>query len=118
MRVKPELPILKLQPIRIPSSWKVDYNTFVELDPKTLNEKDEKWINFTEDLLQMSYIRDNIILDIGWYPEADPQGEYGLELIKNLDWSNPLESYSTKDKFALMTKVEYLLWAVGQGYYN
>lgn len=39
MRVKPELPILKLQPIRIPSSWKVDYNTFVELDPKTLNEK-------------------------------------------------------------------------------
>ncbi|TKJ84377.1 hypothetical protein PaeCFBP13512_21620 [Paenibacillus sp. CFBP13512] len=115
MRVKSELPILKSQPIRISSSWKVDYNTFVELDPKTLNEK---WINFTEDLLQMSYIRDNIIWDIGWYPEANPLGEYGLELIKNLDWSNPIESYSTKHKVALLAKLEYLLWAVGQGYYN
>lgn len=46
------------------------------------------------------------------------KGEYGLELIKNLDWSNPIESHSTKDKVVLLAKLEYLLWAVGQGYYN
>ncbi len=31
------------------------------------------------------------LLDVGWYPEGDPTGSYGIELIKNEDWENPLE---------------------------
>ncbi|MGG0754340.1 hypothetical protein [Brevibacillus laterosporus] len=48
---------MKLQPLRIPSAWKVDYNTFIELDPKMLDEADSKWMHFTEDLLQISHSR-------------------------------------------------------------
>ncbi|WP_311295165.1 hypothetical protein [Paenibacillus sp. MER TA 81-3] len=118
MRVKRNPPTLKLQPFRIPSSWKVDYNTFIELDPKILNRYDDKWINFTEDLLQISHTRYKILLDVGWYPEGDPNGEYGLELIKDHDWGNPLESYSTNSKDEIVAKIEQLLWQVGEGDYN
>lgn len=112
-------PTSRLQPLRIPSSWEVSYNSLEELDPKELGtEKSEKWFNFTEDLLQIKNTRYNIVLDVGWYPEADPAGSYGLELIKNSDWSSPLVSFSTSDKNKLIDQIELLLWQVGEGYFN
>ncbi|MCR8979551.1 hypothetical protein [Brevibacillus laterosporus] len=118
MRVKCALPTVKLQPFRIPSAWKVDYNTFIELDPKILDEADSKWMHFTEDLLQISHSRYPILVDVGWYPEGNSHGEYGLEVIKDHDWSNPLESFSTNDKDEMVAKIEQLLQIIGAGYYS
>ncbi|MEK3789132.1 hypothetical protein [Paenibacillus sp. FSL K6-1230] len=112
-------PEIKLLPLRFPSSWEISYNTLVELDPSDLKEDDEnKWRNFTEDLLQVKHTKYNILLDVGWYPEGDPQGLYGIELIKDFDWANPLVTFDTKNISDLVEKIEFLLWQVGEGYYN
>jgi hypothetical protein len=112
------MPMIKLQPFRIPSNWEVSYNSFTELDPVNLGKKPGEWINFTENLLQIKNIRYNILLDVGWYPEGDPNGSYGVELIKDNDWQNPLVSFNTANKKEVVEKIELLLWQVGEGFYN
>lgn len=119
MKISKKPPIIKLQPLRIPSSWIISYNSFTELDPKKIDEEDRsKWINFTEDLLQAKHLKYNILMDVGWYPEGNSSGSYGLELIKDNDWSNPLISYETRIKDEIVEKIELLLWQVGEGMVN
>ncbi|QDH21688.1 hypothetical protein [Saccharibacillus brassicae] len=113
------VPKVKLLPLRIPSGWEVSYNSLTEMDPSQQKTDDENvWFNFTEDLLQVKHTKFGILLDVGWYPERDPDGYYGLELIKNYDWSNPLVSVDTKDIQDLAERIESLLWQSGTGYYN
>ncbi|TYP73979.1 hypothetical protein [Paenibacillus methanolicus] len=78
----------------------------------------ERWFNFTEDLLQLCHTKYDILLDVGWYPEADPTGHYGLELIKGRDWQSPLVSFGTNDKAEIVEKIELLVWQVGEGFFN
>ncbi|MCC2931188.1 hypothetical protein [Bacillus sp. LBG-1-113] len=78
--------------LRIPAGWTVDYITIKDTDPKTLEASDDAWLfDFNQDLLQISHKTKNLLLDVGWYPDGDPTGSYGIELIKNEDWDNPLE---------------------------
>ncbi|MGG1337084.1 hypothetical protein [Bacillus subtilis] len=78
--------------LKIPAGWTVDYITLKDTDPKTLETNDDAWLfDFNQDLLQISHKTKNLLLDVGWYPEGDPAGSYGIELIKNEDWENPLE---------------------------
>lgn len=42
-----------------------------------------------EDLIQIEY-DDGYIIDVGWYPEFDPMGNFKLVLIKDYDWENAL----------------------------
>ncbi|KUP29399.1 MULTISPECIES: hypothetical protein [Bacillus] len=78
--------------LRIPAGWTVDYITIKDTDPKTLEASDDAWLfDFNQDLLQISHKTKNLLLDVGWYPDGDPTGSYGIELIKNEDWENPLE---------------------------
>ncbi|MEC1672763.1 hypothetical protein [Bacillus mojavensis] len=78
--------------LKIPAGWTVDYITLKDTDPKTLEASDDAWLfDFNQDLLQVSHKTKNLLLDVGWYPDGDPTGSYGIELIKNEDWENPLE---------------------------
>ncbi|MEC1685245.1 hypothetical protein [Bacillus mojavensis] len=78
--------------LKIPAGWTVDYITVKDTDPETLEANDDAWLfDFNQDLLQISHKTKNLLLDVGWYPEGDPTGSYGIELIKNEDWDNPLE---------------------------
>ncbi|MBK4204732.1 hypothetical protein EGI09_12500 [Bacillus subtilis] len=78
--------------LKIPAGWTVDYITLKDTDPKTLEANDDAWLfDFNQDLLQISHKTKNLLLDVGWYPEGDPTGSYGIELIKNEDWENPVE---------------------------
>ncbi|MBN3522648.1 hypothetical protein [Paenibacillus apiarius] len=105
----------QLQPLRIPSTWLVTYNGFLEIDPKEVSPEDDTWLSFTQDLLQLEHNRYNIIVDLGWYPEAEPEGEYGLKLIKEKDWERPIGSLSTKNKDEVVHTIEMWLWRVGGG---
>lgn len=100
------------QPLRIPEQWKVDYNTFIDTDPKEMEKMSplKRGLIFTGSLLQMSFERDGLVLDLGWYPEGDPQGKYGLVLLRGNDWGKPLVSYSTSLKEDIVQKIEELLW--------
>ncbi|APH66459.1 hypothetical protein BN2127_JRS7_00587 [Bacillus subtilis] len=78
--------------LKIPAGWTVDYITLKDTDPKNLEANDDTWLfDFNQDLLQISHKTKNLLLDVGWYPEGDPAGSYGIELIKNEDWGNPVE---------------------------
>jgi hypothetical protein len=46
-------------------------------------------IELQEDLLQIQY-DNNIVVDVGWYPELDPSGKFIIYIIKDSDWDSPL----------------------------
>lgn len=69
-------------------------------------------LNVYLNIHQINHSRYPILVDVGWYPEGNPHGEYGLEVIKDHDWSNPLESFSTNDKDEMVAKIEQLLQQV------
>lgn len=49
-----------------------------------------------EDMLQVSY--DNgYLIDVGWYPEFDEEGNFRVYLIKDLQWDNPILQKSCRD---------------------
>lgn len=64
----------------------ITYNTF-EIDFNV--PFSEQLDNMTEDLLQIRYDGD-YVLDVGWYPEFDSDGNFKICVIKNDDWDNPL----------------------------
>lgn len=49
-----------------------------------------------------------MLLDVGWYPEGDPIGSYGIELIKNEDWDNPLEDVRCTELKELSKQLDYI----------
>ena len=69
-------------------------------DLKIINFKlsflEQRW-SFKEDLLQMGCQNDVITIDVGWYPEFIIDGCFGIKVIKNYNWSNPLIEKETKD---------------------
>ncbi|WP_412028809.1 hypothetical protein [Deinococcus yunweiensis] len=50
-----------------------------------------------EDLLQVVY-PDGQTLDVGWYPEGDPKGEYRILVVSDGDWDTPLLDLSTAEE--------------------
>ncbi|MDM1528404.1 hypothetical protein [Myroides odoratimimus] len=57
-----------------------------------------------EDLLQAAF--DNqIILDIGWYPEFDINGHFSVQVIANYNWEAPLYKENCKSFTCLETAV-------------
>ena len=66
-----------LQPLRIPAGWFISYNMFSEYDPDTDGE--EYCFELCEDLLQLK--NKNLLIDLGWYPEGDINGNYKLYLV-------------------------------------
>ena len=67
-------------------SGKVVYNQY-HIDFS--NPFEEQLYELTEDLLQIEY-KNGLVLDIGWYPEMDPNGCLKVHLIKDADWYSPL----------------------------
>jgi hypothetical protein len=77
----------RLVPLRLPAGWTVVTNAFVELDdPSTLTEA-ERTAHLAQDLLQLR--AGDLILDLGWVPDGDPNGHYRLELVRG-NWDQTL----------------------------
>lgn len=45
--------------------------------------------NLNEDLLQVDFAG-KYLLDLGWYPESDPDGEFVILLLQDNNWSMPI----------------------------
>lgn len=65
-------------------SGKVTYNDFY-IDPD-LPFNDQIY-NYKEDLLQIEY-GEHYLVDVGWYPEFDPDGFLIIRVVKDYDWEN------------------------------
>ena len=56
----------------------------------------EQLESLTEDLIQIEY--DNgYLIDIGWYPEYDAEGNFIVQLIKDYNWENPIYKQGCKE---------------------
>jgi hypothetical protein len=77
----------RLVPLRIPAGWTVVANTFAEIDdPRELSGDDQR-AHLAQDLLQLR--AGELILDLSWVPEGDPEGRYRLELVRD-NWNETL----------------------------
>lgn len=48
----------------------------------------------------------NLLIDLGWYPAYDINGNYVLELIRNFDWDRPLKRVVSKSKNDIIYDIE------------
>ena len=94
----------EIQPLRLLAGWTVEFNGFYQCDPNNCSNFDAY---FTEDLLQLSNSRFNLVIDLGWY--GDINGTYKLFLVKNCNWEKPLEVVSTRNPAVIIEKIE--LWS-------
>lgn len=111
----------KLLPLRIPAGWTVGYNKFTDTDPETLSADDEVWLSaFNEDILQIycklkrernKHIeKQELTIDLGWYPDGDPDGEFVLRAILDRDWYDPLLEFSSRSKDEIVKTLEKWLF--------
>ncbi|WZO97049.1 hypothetical protein EP7_004066 [Isosphaeraceae bacterium EP7] len=89
------------------------------LDTETRFEAgDQALIGFGEDLLQLSHERNSVLLDLGWYPDGDPNGTFRLLAIRRCpndeemraSWANPLRMLERCSKAEIVQAVEDWLW--------
>lgn len=97
-----------LHPLRLPASWVARWNELRELDPGALHSEDPDWELLTEDLLHLEHTPTGLVMDVGWYPEASPQGTFKLEVIRGSDWDQPLTTFRTRSLRELSERVEQL----------
>lgn len=96
----------ELQPLRIFAGWTVKYNNFTEYDPQEDGAEYDYELN--EDMLWLE--RDNLWIDLGWYPAMDMTGSYVMYFMdKNREnpYQNPIEVFESKSKKEIISKLEY-----------
>lgn len=112
---------LNLQPLRIPANWTIKLNKLTDIDPETLAPEDENWLfAFNEDIIymesQISRKRDRQLeeqklgIDLGWYPDGEPEGSFLLQAVLNEDWVDPLMKFSSRSKDEIVKTLEKWLW--------
>ena len=77
---------------------------FFRSDKEIFNQLDE----LKEDLVQVQY-PNNIILDIGWYPEFDINGKFRIVVVHNYNWDIPIYEVFLNDKSKLLQKISYAI---------
>lgn len=73
---------------------------------------EEQADSLNEDLFQME-LGDDRLLDIGWYPEFDPDGYFRVEVIHNGNWNSPECSISVRNEVELLQAVKRCLCRAG-----
>jgi hypothetical protein len=114
----------KLVPLTIPTGWAVIHNSFGDEDPVV---SDGSIINdefYNEDLLSIEPIqfngtnwvtdRNGYAFDLGWYPEADPEGCYRLILLRG-DWNNIVVQFETKKRHEISQVIKQCFDLILQG---
>jgi hypothetical protein len=93
------------QELTVPAPWELRYHELRAIEPDSLNPGDEVWGWFTEDLLQLEHPA-GILIDAGWRPDGDPSGRFRLVVIRDQDWSNPLDKLETRSLQKLVSAVQ------------
>lgn len=97
-----------LQPLRIPEGWTVAYNSFCEVDV----DHPDAWTLLKESLLQLKHERRGRLLDLGWYPEGEPDGRFVMQLYDGDFTGTLLQKHETQDRAEMVSVIERVLYAV------
>ncbi len=100
--------MIKLQPLRIPTGWEMQYNNgFFEIDPSETVPKEDRWYFFKEDMLQLVNVDNNLLLDMGFYPEGDmDKGEYYIRLYEGNCAGELLDELITNERMKAVDFIE------------
>ncbi|MEQ9235911.1 hypothetical protein [Coleofasciculus sp. E2-BRE-01] len=114
----------KLFPLKIPSGWAVIHNSFGDQDPVIDNGCIVNDEFYSEDLLSIEPIRFNgttwiidhngYALDLGWYPESDPNGCYRITLLRG-NWNNVILKLESRDRYKICAVIEQCFNLITQG---
>jgi len=93
-----------LQPLRIPAGWMIEYNDLREVDasPQSIGD----WLR--EDLLQLKQRKTNILIDAGWYGDADT-GEFAVYVEDHNSSGGRLHEFRSPDRLSVVAEIERLL---------
>lgn len=118
MKIDNEFTVPAFQPLRITDGWTVSYNNgLYEIDPlPDIIPETERWWIFKEDMLQMSHVARNRVLDLGWRNEGDLEnGNYQLVVYEGDFLGELLYEYEGNNRFELVKEIENLLQLVTEG---
>jgi len=89
--------MIKIQEIDFPLDCRIVNNDFYNYDPVTSFKEADSLKYLNEDLLQCSFPKDDMIIDLGWYGDtATNKGEFRIYLIKNENWEIPFNIIYSK----------------------
>ena len=74
--------MMQHQSLRIPSGWLVAQNHFYDVTPSSVCSDGRLDFPFVQDILQLRNRNLRMPLDLGWYPDGDPNGSYRLVLVQ------------------------------------
>mgnify|MGYP006140622703 FL=1 len=100
-----------LQPLRISEGWTVEYNTFYEVDA----DHPDAWTLLSESLLQLTHQRRNRLLDLGWYPEGEPDGSFRLCIYAGDFTGQLLFESNSQSRSDITAIIECMLDKVNRG---
>lgn len=97
--------------LSIPSGWNMVINIFYYIKLSEMEKDNKLYITLSQDLMYIEKKGRKVTLgiDVGWYPEMDPDGCYRIEVIRNDEWDKPLEKYESRDIDDIIIKVEEFL---------
>ena len=96
-----------MKALKLPCGWRT-LGTLPPLDGK--NAKDYR----TEDIWFAESPDGRIAIDVGWYPDGDPEGGFRCMLVLNRNWASPNEEMETLDPKAIWTWVTKKLSQAGR----
>lgn len=106
----------KLAHVRVGDGWVVTHHQLYALEPTqsggmNFNGLPVWSFAFVQDLLQIHGHHSSLLIDVGWYPEGDEQGEYVLVLLEKNDrggfnWDIPKWEYRTRSLEDLLVEIE------------
>ncbi|WP_248925047.1 hypothetical protein [Paenibacillus hamazuiensis] len=115
---------LPLVPLNIPNGWIINKNIFTEVCPERFHNDDyeDRW-EFNEDILQIVNTSQRRIIDLGWYPEFNLDGQYCLKVVEWTNnweeqteyWIQPIMKYYSRDIKEIKNKIEDLIMKITEG---
>lgn len=105
-RHSPQLPTqFRLQPLRIPAGWAVEYNDFREVDATA---EAVGSLVVREDLLQLRHLRSGVVVDLGWYGD-ERTGQFLVLVHAGGFDGDRLHEVRGRDRTEITREIEALL---------
>ena len=106
------------QPLKITAGWKIERNLFFAVDPS-----EDTMGYFVRNLLFLSNEHKNQYIELEWFPEDDPNGEYRVNVyhlikryceytnqIKIITQNDPHLIFKSKKRLEVVIKLEELMF--------
>ena len=101
--------MMKLQPLRVPPLWRVEYNKFFQVDPEVIFGRGDE---LTSTLFVAKNTAHNLSIDVGWYPDSDPDGRYIVTLYQGGNFYDTIGEFESRSRLEVVAAVEQWLMEI------